>query len=88
MIFGNSNLVKFFKNTFSYQKSDLFRLCPPPQLNGCILFAPPDARALFLHKDLLCNGTCSVTGGRITYGRGGSTNGKDPKSLLLRFGRF
>ena len=40
---------------------------PPPQLSGRILFAPPDARAIFLHNDLLCNGTCSVIGGRITY---------------------
>ena len=60
---------------------DLFRLCPPPprpQLSGCILFAPsPDARAIFLHDDSLCNGTCSVTGG------GGGTNGKDPYSYIL-----
>ena len=39
---------------------DLFRLCPPPppQLSGRI----PDARAIFLRYDLLCRGTCSVTG--------------------------
>ena len=47
-----------------------------PQLSGRIFFAPPDASAIFLHGDLLCNGTCSVTGGRITYW--GGTNGKDP----------
>ena len=34
---------------------------PPPKLSGCILFAPPKARARFLHNDLLC-GTSSVTG--------------------------
>ena len=53
---------------------------PPPQLIWRILFAPPDARAIFLHDDLLCNGTCSVTeGGGITYW--GGTDGKDPKIL-------
>ena len=51
--------------------SDLFRLCP--QVNGCILFASPDARAVILHNDLLCNYTCSVTGGRITYWGGAQT---------------
>ena len=39
-----------------------FSVCAP-QLCGLILFAPPDARAILLHNDLLCNGTCSVTGG-------------------------
>ena len=48
---------------------DLFRLCPPPppSLVGAYYLHPPDARAIFLHNGLLCNGTCSVTGGRITY---------------------
>ena len=40
----------------------IFSVCAP-QLSGRILFAPPDARAIFLHNDLLCNDTCSVTGG-------------------------
>ena len=55
---------------------DLFRLCP--QVSERTLFAPPDARAMFLHDDLHlpCNGTCSVTGGGAL--RTGSTNGKDP----------
>ena len=54
----------------------------PPSLVGAYYLHPPDARAIFLHNDLLCNGTCSVTGGRITYwGRGGGTNGKDPKRI-------
>ena len=35
----------------------------PPQLSGSILFALPDARAIYLHNDLLFNGTCFVTGG-------------------------
>ena len=55
------------EDLFGSDYLDLFRLCPPPQLSGCILFAPPDARAIFLHNDLLCNDTCSVTGGSITY---------------------
>ena len=69
-----------------FEKRDLFRLCPPPpELSGRILFSPPDARAIFLYNDLLCNGTCFVTGGRITYW-GGGTNEKDPKkdSKLLK----
>ena len=49
----------------------------PPSLVGAYYLQPPDARAIFLHSNLLCNGTCSVTGGRITYW-GGGTNGKDP----------
>ena len=52
----------------------------PPSLVGAYYLQPPDARAIFSHNDLLCNGTCSVTGGSITYwgGGGGGTNGKDP----------
>ena len=46
-------------------------------ISGRILFAHPDARAMFLHNDLLCNGTCSVTGGGAHNVLGG-TNGKDP----------
>ena len=61
-----------------YQMLDLFRLCPP-SLVGAYYLQPPDARAIFLHNDLLCNDTCSVTGGSITYW--GGTNGKDPKCL-------
>ena len=47
-------------------KSRIFSVCAPPQLSGRILFDylhPPDARVIFLHDDVLCNGTCSVTGG-------------------------
>ena len=36
---------------------------PPPSLVGAYYLQPPDARAIFLHNDLLCNDTCSVTGG-------------------------
>ena len=32
---------------------------------------PTDARAIFLQTDLLCNGTCSITGG--------GTSGKNPR---------
>ena len=49
-----------------------FPFVPPPQLTGCILFATP-RRAIFLHNDLLCNDTCSVTGGSITYWGGAQT---------------
>ena len=34
----------------------------PPSLVGAYYLHPQDARAIFLHN-LLCNGTCSVTGG-------------------------
>ena len=68
--FTNKSLVRF-----EYEKSplntfvDLFRLCPPPPPNlvGAYYLHPPDARAINLHNDLLCKGTCSVTGGCITY---------------------
>ena len=57
---------------------------PPPSLVGAYYLQPPDARAIFLHNDLLCNDTCSVTGGSITYwGGGGGTNGKDPIILWI-----
>ena len=58
---------------------DLFRLCP--QLSGGMLFAPPDARALFLRSDLLCNCTCSETGGGDNVM--GGTNGKDPNLVYI-----
>ena len=35
----------------------------PPSLVGAYYLHPPDARAITLHNDLLCNDTCSVTGG-------------------------
>ena len=50
----------------------------PPSLVGAYYLQPPDTRAIFLHNDLLCNDTCSVTGGSITYW--GGTNGKNPRS--------
>ena len=64
-------------------KNRIFSVCapPPPSLVGAYYLQPPDARAIFLHNDLLCNDTCSVTGGSITYW--GGTNGKDPKNLTV-----
>ena len=59
----------------------LFSVCPPPpppSLVGAYYLHPPDPRAIFLNNDLLCNGSCSVTGGRITYW--GGTKGKDPQN--------
>ena len=46
---------------------------PPPSLVGTYYLKPPDARAIFLHNDLLCNGTCSVTRGGGGGGGGGKT---------------
>ena len=53
----------------AFRYMELFRLCPP-SLVGAYYLQPPDARAIFLHNDLLCNDTCSVTGG----GGGGERN--------------
>ena len=62
---------RLYFSQFCKGETDLFRLCPPPSLVGAYYLHPPDARAIFLHSDLLCNGACSVTGGRITYWGGG-----------------
>ena len=40
-------------------------------LVGAYYLHPPEARAIFSHDDLLCNGTRSVTEGSITYWGGG-----------------
>ena len=48
---------------------------PPPSLVSAY-YLHLQTRAIFLHDDLICNGTCAVTGGSITYW-GGGTNGKD-----------
>ena len=56
---GENSLLARISNFGSFQ----FAPPPPPKLSGRILFAPPDARVIFLHNDLLCNGTCSVAGG-------------------------
>ena len=54
---------------------DLFLLCPPPQFSEYILFATPEARAIFSANDFLCNATRSLTGGGQNVLVG--TNGKD-----------
>ena len=61
-----------------YKNHRMFSVCAP-RLSGRILFAPPDARAIFLNSGLLRDGTCSVTGGAKRTG--GATNGKDPNHL-------
>ena len=40
-----------------------FPFVPPPSFVGAFYSHPLDARAIFLHNDLTCNDTCSVTGG-------------------------
>ena len=40
-------------------------LPPPPSLVNAYYLHPPEARAIFLHNDLLCNDACSVTGGGL-----------------------
>ena len=57
------------------EKTVCFRLCP--QVSGCKVFATPEALGIVFYKDVLCNGTCSLTGLCIKYG---GTNGKDPKT--------
>ena len=46
------------KQNRSAQFLGIFSVCAP-QHSVCILIAPPppDARAIFLHNNLLCNGT-------------------------------
>ena len=61
-------LIILWVKTLHIDNWDLFGLW---SLSGCILFAPPDARANFLNNDLLCNSTCSVIGCCITYWGGG-----------------
>ena len=61
----------------------------PPSLVGAFYLHPPpppptDARAIFLQNDLLCNDTCSVTGGRKTYWGGGHKR-KRSKGIYIFF---
>ena len=77
VIEGFINYVVFLK----LLNHGIFSVCAPPSLVGAYYLQPPDARAIFLHDDLLCNGTCSVTGGSITNW-GGGTNGKDPYHVI------
>ena len=61
-------------------KNGSFPFVPPPSLVGAYYLHPPDARAICLHNDLLCNGTCFATGGRITC-RGGAQTEKIRKKF-------
>ena len=74
----NSTHIEFAWPCFTWLlcKFWIFSICgtPPPQLSGCILFAhSPDARAIFLHDDLLCKDACSVIGGETKRTGGAQT---------------
>ena len=61
-------------------KNGIFSVCaPPPSLVGAYYLQPPDARAIFLHNDFLCNDTCSVTGGAKRTGGGGHKQKRSEK---------
>ena len=53
--------------SFCIEFRDLLRLCPPPSLVDAYYLYPLDTGITFLHNDLLCNVTCSVTGGCIMF---------------------
>ena len=53
----------------------IFSVCAP-SLVGAYHLHTPEAGAIFLHGGLLCNSTCSVSGGRITYWGGGAQTEK------------
>ena len=55
-----------------------------PSLVGAYYLQPPDKPAKFLHNDLLCNDTCSVTGGSITYWGGGGGGHKRKRSKCCK----
>ena len=63
-----------------HEKTDLFRSCPPPppSLVGAYYLHPRRTYHIFLHNNLLCSDTCSVSGGAKNVL--GGTNGKDPKT--------
>ena len=52
--------------TSTYTNLDPFRLCTPSFV-GAKFLHPSDAHTIFLHNDLLCNSTCSLIRGSITY---------------------
>ena len=56
------SVLKFQRLSVKKESKHLFRLPPPGAY-----YLYPEARAIFLQKDLLCNDACSVTGVRITY---------------------
>ena len=73
--------LRFMNNLYFFRfrlNNWIFSVCAPPPFNVLILFARPDARAIFLYNYLLCNSTCCAIGGSITWGGGGGheqTNG-------------
>ena len=54
---------------------------------GAYYLQPPEARAIFLHNDLLCNDTCSVSGGSLTYWGGGGGGGGRNSEFFSRQAR-
>ena len=58
----------------------------PFSLVGAYYLHPPEARAILLYNDLLCNDTCPFSGeGRITFwGGGGQTRTTDKIRNTLR----
>ena len=77
-------LRESFERTIQHFILEFILFAPPPP-------PPPEARAIFLHNDLLCNGTCSVTGGggghNVLGGGGGRGEGhkrKRSKKVLFR----
>ena len=79
------SIICLYHDTIRYTNFfRIFSVCaPPPSLVSAYYLQPPYSLAIFLH-DLLCNYTCSITGGRKMYlGGGGGTNGKDPFLSLL-----
>ena len=78
---GKLELNPYFMVNFEFLTGSFpFVPPPPPLLSGFLLFALADARTIFLHNDLTCNDTRSVSGGCITFwgGGGGTNNGKYP----------
>ena len=71
----NYSLTKYFRSvcvTMQKCTANFSRKCSsktgsfpfvPPRLVGAYYLHLLEARAILLHNDLLCNGTCSVTGG-------------------------
>ena len=73
--------TKLCSRTIFEEKWVLFCLCPPPPLVSAYFFHT-DARAIFLHNELQCNGSCCVIGGCIIYlGGGGNIDPKDRKMI-------
>ena len=77
-------LIPQLKIGFSLLTVWMFSVCAlPPHLTYCISFAPPDAHAIFFHKDslLLCNWEAYCTGG-------GQRPSRTPRLSLQDLTRF